>query len=116
MSGTEDFLIIHNFADFLAYLVQTHYRAPKVCRRADIIAVLKPNKSADDPKNYRPISMLCVPLKLLERLLLSILDPMMLFIYRYFCIPVFIFKFFIILFIIIIIILLFIMIFCCEFV
>ena len=50
-------------------------RLPKVWRRADIIAVLKPNKSADDAKNYRPISLLCVPLKLLERLLLSRLDP-----------------------------------------
>ena len=43
--------------------------------QADIIAVLKPNKSADDANNYRPISLLCVPLKLLERLLLSRLDP-----------------------------------------
>ena len=42
-------------------------RLPNVWRRADIIAVLKPNKSADDAKNYRPISLLCVPLKLLER-------------------------------------------------
>ena len=50
-------------------------RLPKVWRRADIIAVLKPNKSADDAKNYRPISLLCLPLKLLERLLLSRLDP-----------------------------------------
>ena len=50
-------------------------RLPKVWRRADIIAVLKPNKSADDAKNYRPISLLCVPLKLLEHLLLSRLDP-----------------------------------------
>ena len=50
-------------------------RLPKVWRRAAIIAVLKPNKSADDAKNYRPISLLCVPLKLLERLLLSRLDP-----------------------------------------
>ena len=50
-------------------------RLPKVWRRADIIAVLKPNKSADDAKNYRPIPLLCVPLKLLERLLISRLDP-----------------------------------------
>ena len=50
-------------------------RLPKVWRRADIIAVLKPNKSADDVKNYRPISLLCVPLKLLGRLFLSRLDP-----------------------------------------
>ena len=44
-------------------------------RRADIIAVLKPNKPADDVNNYRPVSLMCVPLKLLERLLLSRLDP-----------------------------------------
>ena len=50
-------------------------RLPKVWRQADIIAVLKPNKSADDAKNYRPISLLCVSLKLLERLLLSRLEP-----------------------------------------
>ena len=50
-------------------------RLPKVWRRADIIAVLKPNKSADDANNYRPIALPCVPLKLLERLLLSRLDP-----------------------------------------
>ena len=50
-------------------------RLQNVWRRADIIAVLKPNKSADDAKKYRPISLMCVPLKLLERLLLSRLDP-----------------------------------------
>ena len=48
-------------------------RLPKVWRRADIIAVLKPNKSAHDAKNYRPISLL----KLLERLLLSRFDPVL---------------------------------------
>ena len=36
---------------------------------------MKSNKPADDAKNYRPISLLCVPLKLLVRLLLSRLDP-----------------------------------------
>ena len=41
---------------------------PIVWRRADIIAVLKPNKPGDDAKNYRSISLLCVPLKLLEQL------------------------------------------------
>ena len=50
-------------------------RLPKVWRRADINAVLKPNKSADDANKYRPIPLLCVPLKLLERLLLLRLDP-----------------------------------------
>ena len=48
---------------------------PKIWRRADVIAILKPNKPADDAKNYCPISLLCVPLKLLERLLLTRLEP-----------------------------------------
>ena len=50
-------------------------RLPNVWRRADIIAVLKPNKSADDSNNYRPISLLCMPRKLIERRLLLKLDP-----------------------------------------
>ena len=48
---------------------------PKIWRRATIIALPKPNKPTDNPKNYRPISLLCVPFKLLERLLLARLDP-----------------------------------------
>ena len=48
---------------------------PKVWRKATIIAIPKPNKPAEDPKNYRPISLLCVPFKLLERLILSRLEP-----------------------------------------
>ena len=48
---------------------------PKIWRKATVIATLKPNKPIDDPKNYRPISLLCVPFKLLERLLLARLEP-----------------------------------------
>lgn len=36
-----------------------------------MVALLKPGKSADDPKSYRPISLLCHTYKLLERLLLK---------------------------------------------
>ena len=50
-------------------------RLPKIWRRSEIIAILKPKKPADDAKSYRPISLLCVPLKLLERLMLARLDP-----------------------------------------
>ena len=50
---------------------------PKIWRKATIIAIPKPNKPTDDPKNYRPISLLCVPFKLLERLLLVRLKPIM---------------------------------------
>ena len=48
---------------------------PKIWRKATIIALPKPNKPVDNPKNYHPISLLCVPFKLLERLLLARLDP-----------------------------------------
>ena len=48
---------------------------PKIWRKATVIAIPKPNKPTDDPKNYRPISLLCVPFKLLERLLLVRLEP-----------------------------------------
>ena len=39
------------------------------------MAILKPKKPADDRKSYRPISLLCVPLKVLKRLLLTRLEP-----------------------------------------
>ena len=48
---------------------------PKIWRRATIIALPTPNKPTDNPKNYSPISLLCVPFKVLERLLLARLDP-----------------------------------------
>ena len=48
---------------------------PKIWRNATVIAIPKFNKPTDDPKNYRPISLLCVPFKLLERLLLAQLEP-----------------------------------------
>ena len=35
----------------------------------------KPNKPTDDPKNYRPISLLCVLFKLLKRLILARVEP-----------------------------------------
>lgn len=28
---------------------------PKIWREAKVVAILKPNKTGDDPKNYRPI-------------------------------------------------------------
>ena len=48
---------------------------PKIWRNATVIAIPKFNKPTDDPKNYRPISLLCVLFKLLERLLLARLEP-----------------------------------------
>ena len=51
-----------------------HKSIPKIWRKATVVALPKPNKPTDDPKIYRPISLLCVPYKILERLLLARLD------------------------------------------
>ena len=73
--------VIHCGAAMLDWLRQffSHclksFCIPKIWRRAIITAVLKPNKPPSDPKSYRPISLLCVPFKLLERLLLLRLNP-----------------------------------------
>ena len=48
-----------------------HTVIPKIWRRATVVAILTPNKPADDPKSYRPISFLCVAYKILERLILA---------------------------------------------
>ena len=47
---------------------------PKTWRRATVVALPKPNKHAQDPKSYRPISLLCVPFKILEMLIHSRID------------------------------------------
>ena len=48
---------------------------PKVWRRALVVAIPKPNKPVEDPKSYRPISLLCVPYKILERLIYARIEP-----------------------------------------
>ena len=50
-------------------------KLPKTWRRATVVALPKPNKPAQDPKSYTPISLLCVPFKILERLIHSRIDP-----------------------------------------
>ena len=42
-------------------------KLPRIWRRATVISILKPNKPKDDPKSYRPISMLCIPCKIHDR-------------------------------------------------
>jgi len=44
-------------------------------RRALIVAIPKPEKPLGDPKSYRPIYLLCVPFKILERLIYTCVDP-----------------------------------------
>ena len=49
----------------------------KIWRKATVIALLKRNKPKDDPKSYRPISLLCIPFKLLERMIHGRIRPIM---------------------------------------
>ena len=50
-------------------------KIPKVWRIALVVAIPKPKKPVEDPKSYRPISLLCVPYKILERLIYARIEP-----------------------------------------
>ena len=73
--------VIHQSAKTTAWLCSfptscfRRSKLPKTWRRATVVALLKPNKPAQDPKSYRPISLLCVPFKILERMIQSRIDP-----------------------------------------
>lgn len=51
-------------------------KPPKEWKKADVIAILQPGKSEDNLKNYRPISLLSVMYKLIERIILKHLEPL----------------------------------------
>ena len=55
--------------------IRNRKNIPRTWRKTKIIALLKPGKDKDDPKNYRPISLLCHTYKLFERMLLNRLVP-----------------------------------------
>uniref|UniRef100_A0A1B0D7V9 Uncharacterized protein n=1 Tax=Phlebotomus papatasi TaxID=29031 RepID=A0A1B0D7V9_PHLPP len=48
---------------------------PKLFKRAKVIAILKPGKDGTDAAHYRPISLLSVVYKLLERMILHRIQP-----------------------------------------
>jgi len=56
-------------------------KIPKIWRRALVLTIPKPEKPLGDPKSYRPISLLGVPLKILERLIYArvetFIDPLL---------------------------------------
>ena len=54
--------------------VETNH-IPKIWRKSRVIVLLKPGKDLSLPKSFRPISLLCHPYKLFERLLLGRLTP-----------------------------------------
>jgi hypothetical protein len=51
-------------------------RLPKLFKRAKVIAIPKPGKDGSDPAHYQPISLLSVMYKLLERLILQRIQPL----------------------------------------
>ena len=48
---------------------------PRMWRRATVVSILKPGKPESEATSYRPISLLCSSFKLLERVLLNRIDP-----------------------------------------
>ena len=54
-------------------------KIPKIWRRAPVVAIPKPMKPVVDTKSYRPISLLCVPYKILEKLIYARveIDPLL---------------------------------------
>ena len=75
-------LIIHAGAalkswlrDFISSCLR-RLKIPKIWRRALVVAIPKPGKPVGDPKSYRPISLLCVLYKILERLIYARIEPL----------------------------------------
>ena len=50
-------------------------RLPKISRRASVVAIPKPMKPLGNPKSCRPIFLLCIPFKILERLIYARIEP-----------------------------------------
>jgi hypothetical protein len=56
--------------------ILTTGKLPKLFKQAKIIAILKPGKDGTDASHYRPISLLSVVYKILERLILQRIQPL----------------------------------------
>ena len=52
-----------------------HLKISKVRRRALVVAIPQFSKLIEDPQSYCPISLLCVPYKILERLMYNRVKP-----------------------------------------
>ena len=62
-------------SDFLSSCLR-RLKIPKIWRRALVVAIPKPAKPVGDPKSYRPIFLLCVAYKILERLNYTRVEPL----------------------------------------
>ena len=61
--------------DFLSSCLR-RLKISKIWRRALVDAIPKPGKPVGEPKSYRPISLLCVPYKIFERLIYAGVEPL----------------------------------------
>ena len=61
--------------DFISSCLR-RLKIPKIWKRALVVAIPKPAKPVGDPKSYRLISLLCVPYKILERLIYARVEPL----------------------------------------
>ena len=59
---------------FLSFCLH-QLKISKIWKRALEVAITKPKKSEENLKSYRPISMLCVSYKILERLIHTRMEP-----------------------------------------
>ena len=50
-------------------------KIPKIWRMVRVFAISKPSKPVEDPQSYHPISLLCLPYKILERLIYNRVEP-----------------------------------------
>ena len=66
--------MIHYLNDFLN-ICYRHIRIPKQWRHANVISLLKPGKRETSSRSYHPISLLCTTYKLLERIVLTQIEP-----------------------------------------
>ena len=66
--------------DFLSSCLR-QLKILKIWRRPLVVAIPKPKKPVGNPKSYRPISLLCVPYKILKRLIYVhiklLIDPLL---------------------------------------
>ena len=71
-------LILHARATLKSWLRDflRRLKIPKIWRRALVVTIPKPGKPVGNPKRYRPISLLCVPYKILERLIYARVEPL----------------------------------------
>lgn len=67
---------IHLWIAEVFYAIYKSDRVPKSWKTANVIALLKPGKPADNPTSYRPISLLSVLSKLMERIILRRISPL----------------------------------------